>query len=31
MEYLKYQKGLPKLEHELIEKHKEDLLKKKSK
>ena len=31
MEYLKYQKALPKLEHELMERYKEELLKKKSK
>lgn len=28
MEYLKYQKALPKLEYELIEKYKEELSKK---
>jgi len=31
MEYLKYQKALPKLEQELIENYREDLSKKKSK
>ena len=31
MEYLKYQKALPKLEYELIEKYQDELLKKRSK